>query len=101
VRSARKYLRKTDVVARLGGDEFALLLPETDQDSARVAFTKIQGGLLEEMRQSNWPVTFSIGVLTCNAVPHTTDELVKMTDELMYAVKLNSKNAIKYSAYAG
>ena len=101
VNSARKYLRKTDVVARLGGDEFALLLPETNQESARVTFSKIQNGLLEEMRQSHWPITFSIGVLTCSTAPQTTDELVYMTDELMYSVKLNGKNAIKYSTFAG
>ena len=99
--SARKYLRKTDVIARLGGDEFALLLPETNEESARVALSKIQDGLLEEMRLGNWPITFSIGVLTCIAAPHTTEELVRMADELMYSVKHDSKNAIKYSTYAG
>jgi diguanylate cyclase (GGDEF)-like protein len=99
--SARKYLRKTDVIARLGGDEFALLLPETSEVSARVALSKIQSELLEEMRIGNWPITFSIGVLTCNVAPHTTEELVRMADELMYSVKHESKNSIKYSTYAG
>jgi diguanylate cyclase (GGDEF)-like protein len=99
--SARKYLRKTDVVARLGGDEFALLLPETNEESARIALSKIQDGLLEEMRLGNWPITFSIGVLTCIVPPNTTEELVRMADELMYSVKHDSKNSIKYSSYAG
>jgi diguanylate cyclase (GGDEF)-like protein len=98
---AKKYLRKIDVIARLGGDEFALLLPETNQESAGVALTKLQGGLLEEMRQNNWPITFSIGVLTCNVAPLKSDELVKMADELMYSVKRGSKNAIRYSTYTG
>ncbi len=101
VSSARKHLRKTDVVARLGGDEFALLLPETDQESARGVLSRIQGNLLEEMRQSNWPITFSIGVLTCSSAPYTTDELVRMADDLMYSVKRDGKNAIKYSTYEG
>jgi diguanylate cyclase (GGDEF)-like protein len=101
VSSIRKYLRKTDVVARLGGDEFALLLPETNQESARVVLAKIQSGLLEAMQRGNWPITFSIGVLTCSAAPNTADELMRMTDELMYAVKRDGKNAIKYSTYAG
>ncbi len=99
--SARKYLRKTDIVARLGGDEFALLLPETNEESARVALSKIQDGLLEEMRIGNWPITFSIGALTCSAAPHKTEDLVKMADELMYSVKRESKNSIKYFTYAG
>lgn len=101
VSSVKKHSRKTDTIARLGGDEFALLLSETNQESARIVLPKIQDMLLEEMRQNNWPITFSIGVLTCNATPLTTDELVKMTDDLMYSVKKSSKNAIKYASYAG
>jgi diguanylate cyclase (GGDEF)-like protein len=101
VSSAKKNLRKTDMVARLGGDEFACMLPETNQESARVVLAKLHSALLEEMRQYHWPVTFSIGVLTCSAAPPTTDELLKMADELMYAVKLDGKHGIKYSTYAG
>jgi diguanylate cyclase (GGDEF)-like protein len=101
VGSARKYLRKTDVIARLGGDEFVLLLPETSEESARVVLPKIQDGLLEEMRQGDWPITFSIGVLTCRVAPHTTEELVRMADELMYSVKRGSKNGTEYATYAG
>ncbi|MFA4915140.1 MAG: GGDEF domain-containing protein [Syntrophales bacterium] len=65
VRYAKTHLRKMDIVARLGGDEFAFLLPETDQVQARVAISKIQISLLDEMYRNDWPVTFSIGVLTC------------------------------------
>jgi diguanylate cyclase (GGDEF)-like protein len=101
VGSTNKFLRKTDMIARLGGDEFALLLPETGQEPAGVVLAKIQGGLLEEMRQSNWPITFSIGVLTCNAAPPALDEVVRMTDDLMYSVKRKGKNAIRYSTYPG
>jgi diguanylate cyclase (GGDEF)-like protein len=93
------HVRKTDVLARLGGDEFALLLPETTQESARVALTKLHGGLLEEMHQNKWPITFSIGVLTCSAPLLKADELVRMADELMYSVKYGGKNAITYSTY--
>ena len=101
VGSAKKNLRKTDVVARLGGDEFALLLPETNQQSARAALSKIQYCLLEDMQNGEWPITVSVGVLTCRSVPKSTDELVKMADELMYSVKRSGKNAIKYSTYPG
>ena len=95
------HIRKTDVTARLGGDEFALLLPETTQESARVVLTKLRDGLLEEMQRNNWPITFSIGVLTCTAPPVKAEELVRIADELMYSVKSGGKNAIVYSNYAG
>ena len=98
---AKQYLRKIDVIARLGGDEFALLLPETSQEYASIAIIKLQDALLEEMQRNNWPITFSIGVMTCNAAPPNTDVLIKLADDLMYSVKNNSKNAIKYATYTG
>jgi len=97
----RKHLRKTDVIARLGGDEFALLFPETNQESAQVALSKIQRSILEEMHQGNWSITISVGVLTCINAPYTADEVIRMVDDLMYSVKRDSKDAIKYSIYAG
>jgi len=95
----KKNLRKSDVVARLGGDEFALLLPETGLESAQGALAKLQHGLVEEMQRSNWPITFSVGVLTCIDTPSTTYEIVRLADDLMYSVKREGKNAIKYSTY--
>jgi diguanylate cyclase (GGDEF)-like protein len=96
----RKYLRKTDVIARLGGDEFALLLPDTNEKSSRILLSKLQTELLEEMDQSNWSITFSMGVLICYAVPDTPKELVSIADELMYSVKHAGKNSIKYFTYS-
>ncbi len=101
VKHARKYLRKTDVVARLGGDEFALLLPETGQESAQVVLSKIQHEIVQGMHQSNWSITISAGVLTCINAPHTSDEIIGIADDLMYSVKRENKNGIKYSIYAG
>jgi diguanylate cyclase (GGDEF)-like protein len=97
----RSHMRRTDVIARLGGDEFALLLPETNEELARIAVSKIQNGLLEEMQRNNWPITLSIGVLTCRVPPPSTDVLIKMADELMYSVKRQRKNGINYSTFAG
>jgi diguanylate cyclase (GGDEF)-like protein len=99
VSSIKGNMRRTDVLARVGGDEFALLLPETDQDSAGVVIAKIQCGLLEEMQRNYWPITFSIGVVSCRSAPGTASELLKMADELMYEVKRDHKNAVKYSTY--
>lgn len=101
VKSVRAQLRKTDTVARLGGDEFAILLPETGAEAARVTISKIHSSLLKEMREKGWDMTFSIGVLTCLTPPRTAEEVIRQTDELMYAVKNGGKNAINYAVYAG
>ena len=101
VDQAKKHLRTTDMVARLGGDEFALLLPETGQEAAQAALSKIQADILAAMQQSHWPATISMGVLTCVDANLTTIELVRRVDELMYSVKRSSKNGINYATYTG
>ena len=95
----QRNIRRTDVLARLGGDEFALLLPETDSETARAVCSKMQTGLLERMQAKQWPVTFSIGVLTCHQAPPSVDVLLSRADELMYTVKRGTKNGILNAPY--
>lgn len=98
---ARNHLRITDICARLGGDEFAFLFPETGQEIVQIIISKLQVCLLGEMQKNKWPVTFSIGVLTCMNAPRTVDEIIEFIDSLMHAAKNEGKNAIKYCVYEG
>ena len=95
----RSNTRRTDVVARMGGDEFSILLRKTDIEEARVVIARIQQGLLSEMQKNHLPVTFSMGVVTYRSPVKTTDELLKMADDLMYEVKRSGKNNVKYQVY--
>ena len=96
VEFARANLRRADLISRLGGDEFALLLPTTSADSATRVLSKLREGWLGEMERNGWPITFSMGALTCTA-PVDVDELIKRADNLMYRVKRSGKNAIEYA----
>ena len=95
-RTIQSNIRVTDIVARLGGDEFAVLLPETGPEPAEVISRKIQKVNLDVMQKNEWPVTFSIGVVTFVTPPSTVDEMLKISDQTMYAVKKNGKNSINY-----
>lgn len=95
----RKHLRETDVTARLGGDEFALLLPETGIEESKVVLGKLHDNFQVEMNRNNWPITLSMGSVTCEKMPSSIDTLLNFADELMYSVKHKSKNSIKYSVY--
>ena len=97
----KAQLRITDTVARLGGDEFVMLLPSTRQPEARVVVSKVYTNLIEIMRQRNWPVTFSMGAVTCEFTPYSAEQLVNMADELMYEVKNSTKNGIRFRTWVG
>jgi diguanylate cyclase (GGDEF)-like protein len=90
------HVRATDIVARLGGDEFALLLPEADQDAARMVVNKIRSEIQRETGSLGWPVTVSAGSLTCLDAGLGVDELIKEADNLMYAAKSNGKNSASF-----
>ena len=97
----KSQLRVTDTVARMGGDEFVMLLPSTRQPEARMVVSKVYNHLIEKMRQRNWPVTFSMGVVTCEFSPYSAEQLVNMADELMYEVKNSTKNDIRFRTWMG
>ncbi|MBK8617064.1 MAG: GGDEF domain-containing protein [Anaerolineales bacterium] len=99
VSSLKSKIRSSDLVARLGGDELALFFPDTNQESARVIWSKIHDVLKNEISKNNWIATFSIGVVTCTIAPSDINDLIKTADELMYSVKRHGKNMVKYSVY--
>ncbi len=92
----KAQLRSTDMIARLGGDEFALLLPSTAQAEARAVISKLQAYLAEAMKRRNWPVTLSMGAMTCVSPPYSTEQLLQTADQLMYEVKNSTKNAVRF-----
>jgi diguanylate cyclase (GGDEF)-like protein len=96
----RENSRKADILARIGGDEFVLLLPATDQEAARVAIAKIQHSVTDAMQKSGWPVSLSIGVLTCAPTFPAIDEMMRRADLLMYSVKSSFKGGADFMVYA-
>jgi diguanylate cyclase (GGDEF)-like protein len=95
----RKNLRAIDMVARMGGDEFVILLPETDAPSARAAIEKLRIILLDLSRERNWPVTYSIGLITFEQAPKSTDDMIGEADRLMYSVKRGTKNNLEVGVW--
>lgn len=93
-----ELVRQSDIVARLGGDEFALLLPETDR-VAQGVLERLRERLQQRMDTAGWPVTFSVGAVTCQQSPRSIDDLVQYADALMYQVKHQGKNQLRYEVW--
>jgi diguanylate cyclase (GGDEF)-like protein len=94
-RMMEKSVRAVDTVARLGGDEFAILMPETSQEGAQAVIARLRANIGDAAKKSGWPVTVSIGVVTCQDSVCALDELIKKADALMYSAKTGGKNAVR------
>ena len=92
-------LRASDVAGRMGGDEFAILLPETDETGARSMFDAFRAALLQEMQKNNWPVSFSMGVVSCNSPRANLDDAIRIADSLLYKAKTGGKNTDCFASY--
>jgi diguanylate cyclase (GGDEF)-like protein len=88
-------IRESDTVARLGGDEFGLLLPVTDSEAAVTVASKMYASLKANVEEV-WPVTFSIGMVTYCTAPASTNEMIRIADQLMYEVKNSGKNELRH-----
>ncbi len=95
----RLQLRGGDIISRMGGDEFAILLPETNMEAARLVVQRVLNALRTEMQERQYPVTFSIGSLTCITAPPSVDEMLHIADQLMYDAKRDGKNMVRQAEY--
>ena len=90
--------RTDDFVVRYGGDEFAVVLPNSDEDGARMIAEK----MLDNIRSceiccnvfgATCTVTISIGVTTGKVKPrHRAGDFILRADELLYKSKQAGRN---------
>jgi two-component system cell cycle response regulator len=93
-------IRTYDVLARYGGEEFFILLPNTSVESG-VLIAERTRRLLEqvtvETQKAPIKVTASFGVAGFEGaqVPEDEDELLRRTDEALYAAKKGGRNRVE------
>ncbi|MDP1611836.1 MAG: GGDEF domain-containing protein [Sulfuritalea sp.] len=90
----RSHVRAGDIVGRLGGDEFALLLPGMGEQAALAYVNDLRQRLLDAMREHGWPVTFSVGIVSCHRAPDDLESLLNEADQLMYDAKEAGRDRI-------
>lgn len=90
--------RPADMAARFGGEEFACILPETDEQGAKLIAKRVQ----ENIKKMNIPheyspidslVTLSIGIAA--TVPDesaTVQKFLKSADQMLYKAKKSGRN---------
>ncbi|HEY5672177.1 MAG TPA: sensor domain-containing diguanylate cyclase [Malonomonas sp.] len=95
----QQTIRKIDHAARYGGDEFVFLLPSTGKKGAlgmaQNVLRLLQAGEFYSDCGRRIQVTASIGVATYPTNAYCLQELIKLSDEVMYEVKRSTRNAVK------
>jgi len=97
--------RADDFVARYGGEEFIVVLPNTDEQGARLIAEK----MLDNIRGINLPhekseaaayVTVSIGGTTGKVLhTHNAGNFVKKADEMMYKSKQEGRDRFSFGRF--
>ncbi len=95
----KTLVRESDTVARIGGDEFVILLEELDTIEAGVKVAQKVVSCLEEpiiAGGRKCRLGASIGVAYFPENSTDADELMRMADEAMYAVKTSGRNGYRF-----
>lgn len=92
--------RPLDFVTRYGGEEFAVILPETDEEGAKIIAEIIRKNV-EELeiahKSSNVSayVTLSLGITTkSSSIQYSKNELIEHADKALYNSKSNGRNQV-------
>ncbi|WP_375751307.1 diguanylate cyclase domain-containing protein [Vibrio sp. HN007] len=94
----RVLTRSTDCVARYGGEEFAFILPETDEEGAKVIAEGIHKAIKELEIQHEYSkvasqLTLSIGVASyVPQVGEKSSTIISQADKALYQAKEGGRN---------
>jgi diguanylate cyclase (GGDEF)-like protein len=94
-----RQVRSQDAVGRFGGDEFVVIIPDSVDDSALKAGSRILHALEEPVNvdRNELRVTASIGLSSYPLDGTTTEELLARADTAMYRAKLGGGNNLSSS----
>lgn len=81
----RIHCRTIDTAARYGGDEFALVLPETQEEEAKLVADRIRQVMMESTE--NPPLSASIGISIYRGDGERIEKLLSTADQQLYAEK--------------
>ncbi|MET3106554.1 diguanylate cyclase (GGDEF)-like protein/PAS domain S-box-containing protein [Oxalobacteraceae bacterium GrIS 2.11] len=93
-------LRNSDTICRLGGDEFVILLDQPDsRHSIAVIAARLIATVNEPISDGDKSITVgtSIGIAIFQNDGKSADELLKLSDDAMYAAKKSGKNTFVFS----
>ncbi len=93
----QQSLRSTDVAGRYGGDEFLVILPQSDEQGARLLLERLRRRIEDQAGAGllPMPIEFSAGIAVYPRDGATKNELIAHADAAMYAHKRRPTDTLK------
>lgn len=102
-RTLESCMRDVDFLARWGGEEFLAVLPDTDEDGARLVAERIRRTIEEQLIEAHGVnpirVTMTLGVATI-APGEDAEQAIVRADEALYEGKASGRNRVVSAAAA-
>ena len=93
----QEVVRQADVVCRLGGEEFLAILPDSDNEGSVTCVDRLRSALENHQivdPQFTGNVTASFGLAHLHEGITNIDQLLKASDEALYAAKEGGRNRV-------
>ncbi len=99
-----KRLRGQDMMARMGGEEFVIILPDTNDDIAKIVAERVRRAIENEpfpisIDPKHIPVTVSIGATMVRKGEGTVDQALKLADDELYRAKEMGRNRVYFAGH--
>ena len=95
----RDTVRQSDFAGRYGGEEFLILLPDTDEEGAKVIAEKIRSSLAEILVTGlDRRITASVGVAILPVHALDAETLVQEADRALYVAKSKGRDRVEVIA---
>ncbi len=90
--------RKSDHIGRLGGEEFVIVLPETNEEGAKILAEKIRflaSASPVSFKDKPISYTVSIGIASCcDRTRENEDNMLQKADQALYQAKSEGRNRV-------
>ncbi len=95
---SKTIFRESDIIARYGGEEFIVLLPETDEENARLPSERFRKHINEivfvDKTGKEFNISVSIGISHYRPTDENHNDIVMRADKALYTAKHNGRNQV-------